>query len=97
MDGEIVGAAPIGPPNRGQRPRARPADLVHGAASPQDVQRQTEGQPTAAQQAQGHGSSSLNATSASGQLDLARILDRQGNEAECLTAVGRATLLSGAR
>jgi hypothetical protein len=41
--------------------------------------------------------SSLNATFASGQLDLARILDRQGNEAECLIALGRAKLLAGSR
>jgi hypothetical protein len=68
-----------------------------GAASPQDVQRQTQGQPTAAQQAQGRNSSLQNTTSATAQLDLARMLDRRGNEDECMSVVGRAKLLAGSR
>jgi hypothetical protein len=68
-----------------------------GAASPQDVQRQTQGQPTAAQQAQGQIAASHNMVSAMAALERARMLDRQGNEAECLSAVGQTKLISGAR
>lgn len=68
-----------------------------GAASPQDVQRQTQGEPTAAQQAQGQISSSHSMVAASAALERARMLDRQGNEAECLSAVGQVKLISGAR
>jgi hypothetical protein len=70
---------------------------TQGAASPQDVQRQTQGQPTAAQQAQGQISAAHNMVSATAALERARMLDRQGNEAECLSAVGQAKLISGAR
>jgi hypothetical protein len=70
---------------------------TQGAASPQDVQRQTQGQPTAAQQAQGQIAASHNMVSVTAALERARMLDRQGNEAECLSAVGQAKLISGAR
>jgi hypothetical protein len=70
---------------------------TQGAASPQDVQRQTQGQPTAAQQAQGRIASSHSAAGAMAALERARMLDRQGNEAECLSAVGQAKLISGGR
>jgi hypothetical protein len=70
---------------------------TQGAASPQDVQRQTQGQPTAAQQAQGQIGSSHTLASAMAALERARLLDRQGNEAECMSAVGQAKLISGAR
>ncbi len=51
----------------------------------------------AAQQAQGQISSSHSMVAASAALERARMLDRQGNEAECLSAVGQAKLISGAR
>ena len=67
------------------------------AASPQDVQRQTQGQPTAAQQAQGQITASHDMAAAMAALERARLFDRQGSEAECLSAVGQAKLLLGAR
>lgn len=67
------------------------------AASPQDVQRQTQGQPTAAQQAQGQIVASHSMAGAMSALERARLLDQQGKESECLSAVGMAKLISGAR
>jgi len=67
------------------------------AASPQDVQRQTQGQPTAAQQAQGQIAQSHGMAGAMNALERARSLDQQGKESECLSAVGMAKLMSGAR
>jgi hypothetical protein len=67
------------------------------AASPQDVQRQTEGQPTAAQQAQGQIAESHSMADAMNALERARLLDQQGKESECLSAIGMARLISGAR
>jgi hypothetical protein len=68
------------------------------ATSPEDVRRQTAGQPTATQQgttgaAPGRG----NTIEASSTLDLARMLDQQGKEAECMKAVQEAKQLSGPR
>jgi hypothetical protein len=70
---------------------------THGAASPQDVQRQTQGQPTAAEQPQGQIRASHDMASAMAALERARMLDRQGSEAECLSAVGQAKLIAGTR
>jgi hypothetical protein len=67
------------------------------AASPQDVQRQTQGQPTAAQQTQGQISESHGMAGAMSTLERARFLDQQGKESECLSSVGMAKLMSGAR
>jgi hypothetical protein len=67
------------------------------AASPQDVQRQTQGQPTAAQQAQGRASPSGDKSAALATLAEARALDQQGKEAECISALGRAKLMFGLR
>jgi hypothetical protein len=67
------------------------------ASSPQDVQRQNLGQPTAAQQAQGQIVESHNMAGAMNALERARLLDQQGKESECLSAVGMAKLMSGAR
>jgi hypothetical protein len=63
------------------------------ATSPQDVQRQTSGQPTAAQQAQG--ASGHNGQTASMALDQARTLDKAGQEAQCMDAVRLARQLAG--
>jgi hypothetical protein len=65
-----------------------------GAASPQDVQRQTSGQPTAAQQAQG-GSSRHDGQTASAALEQARTFDRAGQEAQCMDAIRHARQLAG--
>jgi hypothetical protein len=62
------------------------------AASPQDVQSQTRGGPTAAEQAQGAQRPAAAEAIASAQtaLDEARNHDRAGKEAECMDAVARA-------
>jgi hypothetical protein len=66
------------------------------ATSPEDVRRQTAGQPTAAQQG-GAATKSDAPMQASSALDRARTLDQQGKEAECMTAVGEAKQLAGQR
>jgi hypothetical protein len=98
MNRETTGAAPSAtPPAREPHP---PTDVMNketqgSAASPQDVQRQTQGQPTAAQQAQGQASLSRDKSGAMAALDEARAFDQQGKEAECMTALGRAKLMFG--
>lgn len=67
------------------------------AASPRDVQRQNQGQPTAAQQARGQISQSHDMAAAMAALERARVFDRHGNEAACLSAIGEAKLLAGSR
>jgi hypothetical protein len=66
------------------------------ATSPEDVRRQTAGQPTAAQQG-GTATKSETPMQASSALDRARVLDRQGKEAECIAAVREAKQLAGQR
>jgi hypothetical protein len=63
------------------------------AASPQDVQRQTSGQPTAAQQAQG--ALGRDGPTASSALEQARTFDKTGQEAQCMDAVRHARQLAG--
>ncbi len=62
------------------------------AASPQDVQRQTQGAPTASAQAQGStgGADAGGKMAAMTALDQARALDREGKEAECMAAIRQA-------
>ena len=64
------------------------------ATSPEDVRRQTAGQPTAAQQGTTGAAAGPDASSA---LNRARALDQQGKEAECMQAVGEAKQLAGPR
>jgi hypothetical protein len=66
--------------------------LQGGAASPQDVERQTRGDPTAAEQAQGAQRPAAAEAIASAQkaLEEARNFDRAGKEAECMDAIARA-------
>jgi len=98
MNRETTGAAPsASPPSRESHP---PTDVMNketqgSAASSQDVQRQTQGQPTAAQQAQGQASLSRDKSRAMTALDEARAFDQQGKEAECVAALGRAKLMFG--
>ena len=66
------------------------------ATSPEDVRRQTAGQPTATQQGTtGAAPATGNTMDASGALDRARMLDQQGKEAECMEAVREAKRLAG--
>jgi hypothetical protein len=67
------------------------------AASPQDVQRQTSGQPTAAQQAQGASGrpGQHDGQTASAALEQARTFDKAGQEAQCMDAVRHARQLAG--
>jgi hypothetical protein len=61
------------------------------AASPKDVQRQTQGMPTASGQAQGTaGAEAGGKMAAMTALDQARALDREGKEAECMAAIRQA-------
>ena len=64
-----------------------------GAASPQDVQSQTRGGPTAAQQAEGvRRPEAERLASAQSALEQARNFDRSAQEAQCLEAIERANL-----
>ena len=66
------------------------------ATSPQDVQTQSRGGPTAADQAQGARRPAAEAlASAQAALEEARNLDRAGKEAECMDAIGRAKRFLG--
>jgi hypothetical protein len=68
------------------------------AASPEDVRRQTQGQPTAADQAAGGTSSGPDKTEmAHAALQRARALDAQGKEAECMETVRQAKEIIGAK
>lgn len=66
------------------------------AASPEDVRRQTQGQPTAAEQGEtGRAAAeSGGMTDASTALERARALDQQGKEAECMASVREAKQLA---
>jgi hypothetical protein len=65
-----------------------------GAASPQDVQSQTRGGPTAAQQAEGaRRPASENLASAEAALEQARSFDRNGQETQCIETIERAKRL----
>jgi hypothetical protein len=100
MNREATGTA--GPSGGTQTPEQHPPTAAmnresQGATSPQDVQRQTHGQPTAAQHAQGRGASSQNVARATAELERARVYDQHGKEADCLSAVEQVKLLMGAR
>jgi hypothetical protein len=69
------------------------------AASPADVQRQNQGQPTAAESAQaGRGAPAPHLSDAMGSLQSARELDEAGKEAECMAMIQKAkSQLGGGR
>jgi hypothetical protein len=94
MTRETQGTAPAAG-TAGQHPPTAAMGAATGgsAASPQDVQRQTAGQPTAAQ-SQGAATGS-DKSAASAALDRARTLDQQGKEAECMDAVRQAKQHAG--
>ena len=64
------------------------------ATSPEDVRRQTQGQPTAAQQGQGSTFDDRMAR-ASAELDRAKAFDEQGKKTECTASLRQARRLSG--
>jgi hypothetical protein len=67
-----------------------------GAASPQDVQSQNRGGPTAAQQAQGvRRPASENLAAVQTALNDARGFDQSGKESDCMDAIQRAKRLAG--
>jgi hypothetical protein len=68
------------------------------ATSPEDVRRQNQGQPTAAEQGAAGTSSGPNKTeTADKALQRARALDAQGKEADCMETVRQAKELIGAK
>ena len=87
--GDVGGA----PPSQAQHPpTARMGQATPGgAASPQDVQSQTRGEPTATQKAEGaRQPDAEKLASAQAALARAREADRSGNEADCMRAVAEA-------
>jgi len=106
-----AGSGPTSGPAGAAQSTARPSDqqqhppgAIMGketegkATSPEDVRRQTAGQPTTTQQGTtGAGAGPGNTIEASRKLELARSLDQQGKEAECMAAVGEAKQLAGQR
>lgn len=64
------------------------------ATSPEDVRRQTAGQPTVTQQGTTGTAAPGSVLDANAALERARMLDRQGKEAECMDAVGQAKQLA---
>jgi hypothetical protein len=98
---ESVGSATAAPQARETAPAEHPPTAAMnqatrgGAASPQDVQSQTRGGPTAAQQAEGRRSSAgERIRSAEAALEEARGFDRSGQEAQCIEAIERAKVLA---
>ena len=68
------------------------------AASPADVQRQNQGQPTAAESAlAGKGAPAPNLSDAMGSLQHARELDKAGKEAECMAEIAKAKSQIGSK
>ena len=92
--GPTAGAAS---PTTGQHPpsAAMSQATQGGAASPQDVQSQNRGGPTAAQQAEGaRRPGSENLAELQAALNEARGLDRSGKESDCMDAIQRAKRLA---
>jgi hypothetical protein len=74
---------------------SRDAGAGPGAVSPQDVQSQTRGGPTAAEQAEGaRRPASDQLASSQAALEEARRFDRAGQEAQCMDAIARAKQLA---
>jgi hypothetical protein len=104
-----AGSGPTAGRSGGTQPAASPAgqhpptsvmkqETEGKATSPEDVRRQTTGQPPAAQQGTTGSTATAGApVQASSALERARMLDRQGKEAECMEAVREAKQLAGAR
>lgn len=98
--GPTAGAGQVASGNAGTAqhpPTGRMTDATQGrATSPQDVRQQTQGTPTAAEQAKsGQGVPKGDMAEASALLDRAKGLDRDGKETECLEIVRQAKSRSG--
>ena len=91
--------AGMGPVSPGTEATPAMSDVLKGrAASPADVQRQNQGQPTAAESAQaGKGAQAPNLSDAMGSLQGARELDKAGKEAECMAMIQKAKAQAGSR
>jgi hypothetical protein len=90
MQRDAAGKQPQHPPT-GRVGQATPG----GAASPQDVQKQTRGGPTAAQQAQGARQPQAEKLAAmQDALAKAREHDRNGRDVECMSAIEEAKKLA---
>ena len=102
--GPTTGMAPTantGQAQTGDTPQQHPPTgrmgqaVPGGAASPQDVQGQTRGEPTAAEKAQGaRNPQAEKLASAQAALERARQFERTGNNAECMSAVAEAKRLA---
>lgn len=84
-------------PKPGQHPPTAAMNTVTEgkAASAQDVRRQNQGRPTAAEQDATGAVSTADLSEASAALERARALDKQGKEAECMAAIKKARQLAG--
>jgi hypothetical protein len=99
--GPTAGGSTASPSESGEAPReqhpptaAMSRATQGGAASPQDVQSQIRGGPTAVQQQEGvRRPAAENLAAAQTALELAREFDRTGKEDECMDAVQRAKRL----
>jgi hypothetical protein len=101
MNQAVQGSSPPGQTGGSAREQHPPTAAMNqatqgGAASPQDVQSQSRGGPTAAQQAQGaRRPESDNLASIQAALSEARSFDQSGKESECMDAIARAKRLAG--
>lgn len=98
-----VSATPRQVPGAGASPETQATPAMNAATqgratSPADARAQTQGEPTSAQIAQGEKASGPDQMrQAMAALDRARALDRDGKEADCMSAVQEADQLSGMR
>jgi hypothetical protein len=102
--GSTAGAAGGGTPSTASPSGQHPPTSIMGqqtegrATSPEDVRRQTQGQPTAGQQrTTGAAPQPEPSFQASSALDRARALDKQSKESECMEAIREAKQHLGAR
>jgi hypothetical protein len=90
--------APSATPSGQHPPSAIMGQQTEGkAASPEDVRRQTAGQPPAAQQGTTGAAADTSTAAASEKLNQARALDQQGKEEECMDALRQAKQLAPPR
>jgi len=98
-----VAATPRQVPSAGESPETQVTPAMNAATqgratSPADARAQTQGEPTSAQIAQGEKASGPDQMrQAMAALDRARAFDRDGKEADCMSAVQEADQLSGMR
>jgi hypothetical protein len=99
--GNVSSTGAIQVPKAGETPKTEATPAMNAvtqgrATSPADARAQTQGQPTSAQVAQGaETAASDNVRQAMASLDRARTFDREGKEADCMSAVQEADRLFG--